>query len=366
MQVRPALAPATLGSIAVGRRNNLNLLRFSAAMGVMASHTVLVTQGRDAMPGSMWLLGHVCVGAFFTISGYLVSGSWERAASAGDFVLARVLRVFPALIVCVLLTAFVLGPTVTSLDLRTYLAAPGTAAFVLGNLSLFWEVETLPGVFEGHPVSDAQITFWTLKHELVAYLGILALGLAGVLRSGRRFSAFLAAFVVLWLLALHVQTVAPQALPGPIASFRSLSIYFVLGMVAHRVRGHLYLTGFLCWPLAAATLLAWWTPLFHVLMPLTVAYGVLWLAFVPKGPLLRFNALGDYSYGVYVFAIPFQQLCVAVLGSHGPAENFFYAIGPTLWAAVLSWHLIERPSIAIRSSRSRSIRPSGTSGWSKA
>ena len=83
-------------------------------------------------------------------------------------------------------------------------------------------------------------------------------------------------------------------------------------------------------------------------------------------PLLRFNALGDYSYGVYIFAIPVQQLCVSILGPHSPIENFLYAIGPTLWLAVLSWHLVERPSIALRSPSSRSARPPGTPDWPEA
>ena len=238
--VRDGPALVTLGSIAVGRQNSLNLLRLLAAVGVVASHTVIITQGRDAMPGSMWLLGHVCVGAFFTISGYLISASWDRASSAMDFALARVLRIFPALLVCILLTAFVVGPAVSSLGLRAYLTTPQTAGFVLGNLSLFWEVETLPGVFEDHPVPDAQITFWTLKHELIAYLGVLALGMAGVLKSRQGFAVFLVAFAVLWFLTLRIQTVAPEALPRSIASFRSLSIYFVLGMIAYRSRDRLY------------------------------------------------------------------------------------------------------------------------------
>lgn len=258
--MRDGSALVTLGSIAVGRQNNLNLLRLVAAVGVVVSHTVIITQGREAMPGSMWLLGHVCVGAFFTISGYLISASWERASSALDFALARVLRIFPALLVCVFLTALVVGPVVSSLSPRAYLTNLETAGFVLGNLSLFWEVETLPGVFENHPVPDAQITFWTLKHEAIAYLGFLALGMAGVLKSRQGFTVFLVAFAVLWILVLRIQTVAPETLPRSIASFCSLSIYFVLGMIAYRARDRLYLTGFLCWPLLAATLGAWGRP----------------------------------------------------------------------------------------------------------
>jgi peptidoglycan/LPS O-acetylase OafA/YrhL len=362
-------APPTLGARAVDRRNNLNFLRLLAALGVMVQHAALLTGGYEAMPWAMWLLGHVCVGAFFAISGFLIPGSFERAASAGDFVLARALRIMPALALCVLLTALALGPLVTTLAPTDYLDDPRTTAFVIGNLSLFWETRPLPGVFEGNPVPHAQITFWTLKHEAAAYAMVLVLGLAGLLRNRVGLALLLVMFGAVSVLIVRTEASDPAALPEGLLSFRRVATYFCFGIVAHVLRERLPLSGAACLALLTLTHLFWWTPLFHVLLPLTVAYGTLWLAYVPRGPILGFNRLGDYSYGVYVFAVPVQQLCVMLLEPHGAAANTLYALGPTMLLAALSWHLVEKPSLALRhgaSARPRHIGPGPSPGAARA
>jgi peptidoglycan/LPS O-acetylase OafA/YrhL len=54
---------------------------------------------------------------FFTISGYLISESWDRVPNLARFFARRALRIFPALIVCTVLSIIVLGPLLTSLPL---------------------------------------------------------------------------------------------------------------------------------------------------------------------------------------------------------------------------------------------------------
>lgn len=337
-----------LGDLAVGRDNNLNLLRFAAALGVVVSHTVLISQGRDEMPRSMWLLGHICVGVFFVISGFLIPASFERAASARDYVLARVLRIMPALLVCVLATALVVGPAITELSTVEYFRDGGWAEFIVGNLSLIWEVEALPGVFSSNPFPDAQITFWTLKHEAGAYAIVLLIGVGGFLRDRIAYAMLLLGFGVVWGLVVREMDHDPEAMPLQLFQFVNLLGYFFLGMTAYLFRARLPLSVPVAVGLVAALWLLWWTPVFHGLLLVTVAYCVLWFAYVPRGPLLGFNRLGDYSYGIYVYGVLVQQLSVALLGPQSPVENFLYALGPTLLLAALSWHFIERPCLSLR------------------
>lgn len=254
----------------------------------------------------------------------------------------------PALLVCVLVTALFVGPIMTDLSVGEYFIGGGWARFILGNLSLIWEVETLPGVFVSNPEPDAQITFWTLKHEAGSYAVVLLLGVSGLIRDRVRYAIFLLGFGGIWTLVVCVVDHDPEALLRPHFQFVNLLGYFCLGMTAYIFRDRLLLR----WPVAVVLIAAlwklWWTPAFYVLLPLTVAYNVLWLAYVPRGPLLRFNDLGDYSYGIYVYGALVQQLSVALLGKQGPVENFAYALVPTLVLAVLSWHYVERPSLALR------------------
>ena len=72
--------------------------------------------------------------------------SWEHDSKLSAFLAKRTLRIFPGLIACVLLTAFLLGPAVSTLRPGDYFSSPGTYAY-LANIGLY-TVLRLPGVFE--------------------------------------------------------------------------------------------------------------------------------------------------------------------------------------------------------------------------
>lgn len=342
------LTPKKLGPLTIGRDNNFNLLRLIAATGVFVSHTVMITQGRDAVPQFMWSLGTISVWVFFAISGFLISASFERRASLADFTLARCLRIFPALIACVLVTVFALGPSQSSLGIAGYFADPQTYRFLIGNISLFGETRELPGVFDRHPVDYAQITFWSLKYEVLCYAALAVVGMMGILKSKSDFGFFFFVATVFWAVLLFIENNVRGLLPEPVFTFNKLAFVFLLGMASYVYRQHIYLSGAAVAVLVAATWMFWWTPAYHVLMPLTVAYGVLWAAFVPKGPLREFNRAGDYSYGIYIIGVPIQQIMVSAMGDQTAFANFAFAFGPTLGLAMVSWHMIEKPSLGLR------------------
>ena len=53
--------------------------------------------------------GAIAVDMFFVISGFLIAASLQRNTVRG-YLASRALRILPALVVCVALTVFVLGP----------------------------------------------------------------------------------------------------------------------------------------------------------------------------------------------------------------------------------------------------------------
>src|ERR1700735_5470329 len=69
-------------------RNNFDALRFFAAASVIFSHAFLVAEGTEGnewfarLTGGQTILGLVGVFVFFTISGYLVTGSYVSTSSA--------------------------------------------------------------------------------------------------------------------------------------------------------------------------------------------------------------------------------------------------------------------------------------------
>ena len=61
--------------------------------------------------------------------------------------------------------------------------------------------------------------------------------------------------------------------------------------------------------------------------------------------LRRIRLRNDYSYGVYLWAFPIQQIVAAYAPEMDNLVGLTIAIPLTFAAAVLSWHLVEKPSI---------------------
>ena len=68
----------------------------------------------------------MAVEVFFVTSGFLVAGSLINRRNVIAFLWARALRIYPALLVMLALTVFVLAPSLTSLSLADYFTAQQT------------------------------------------------------------------------------------------------------------------------------------------------------------------------------------------------------------------------------------------------
>lgn len=156
------------------RDNALNLVRLLLAVAVIIGHAwILGGFGEGPFPG----LAGWAVNAFFAISGYLITGSRLRSGIL-KFLMNRVLRIFPAFWVVLVVTASVIAPLVSVVAGESWLFGSATSYVVLNaGLYIFqWGiVDTLstvphPGAWNG--------SLWTLFYEFSAYL------CAGALLSG--------------------------------------------------------------------------------------------------------------------------------------------------------------------------------------
>lgn len=96
----------------ISRENNFTLLRFFAALAVLSNHSYplsLGTQGGEG-PASNFLIrfwgegvGGLSVDLFFVTSGFLVTASYVQRESLIAFIEARILRIYPRLIIAILL-----------------------------------------------------------------------------------------------------------------------------------------------------------------------------------------------------------------------------------------------------------------------
>jgi peptidoglycan/LPS O-acetylase OafA/YrhL len=129
-----------------------------------------------------WTPSHIffvlMVPAFFALIGFLVTGSALRLRATIPFLIFRLLRILPALLVEVTLSALILGAIFTTLPLSSYFHDPQFFRY-FGNI-VGWITFQLPGVFESNYVSIVNVNLWTLLAELDCYLVTAALMITGL------------------------------------------------------------------------------------------------------------------------------------------------------------------------------------------
>ena len=173
------------------RDNHFNLLRLVAAGTVIAAHSYPLTRGPLALdPLGTWTgfdSGTTAVLAFFAISGFFISLSFDRRRSNAAFILARMTRILPGLLIVSVLTAFIVGPLFTALPAKAYFGDIAVWAYVPETLSIVRIMAAkLPQMFT-HNAYPAIVngSLWTLFYEAACYAALFAAGLLNWLRSDR-------------------------------------------------------------------------------------------------------------------------------------------------------------------------------------
>ncbi|WP_158230966.1 acyltransferase family protein [Rhodopirellula bahusiensis] len=322
-----------------GRDNNLNLVRFILAILVIYSHSFPLSLGGDfSDPFKRWLgfaLGDFAVNAFFTISGFLIARSFIQRKSLGRFGLARVARIYPALFVAVVFCIVPVGLSQTSLSTPEYFAEKLTRNFLVKDCLLIpGKMQfSLPGVFEDVPYPNVvNGSLWTLPYEVSMYVAIAAVGLLGFLKRRIVALALCLAIVVAFIGDLGDGSHAIR-----LGAFGAVGVVMYLFQSQIRIERSVF--GLLSCAGIAMSLLGY-ANLGSLILG---SYCVLWLGFVPGGTLRSYNKVGDYSYGMYIFAYPIQQTVVNLFPAVVPSQMFVVSTLATLPLAVLSWHFVERP-----------------------
>jgi peptidoglycan/LPS O-acetylase OafA/YrhL len=325
------------------RHNNFDLLRLVAALSVIFSHAFLLAENSQdhdpliMLTGGQAILGLAGVFVFFTISGYLISQSFETTTSPFVFLAKRALRIFPGLIGCLIVCVFVVGPLVTSLPAADYVVQPGTYLFLLHNAVLDIDYNRLPGVlfWPGNIGGIVNGPLWSLPCEALLYLMLFGLGVCRLLTLA----------VTLLLLATGVAALWLDTAGTTFGSALWLLGFFAAGMCLYEMR-HLGPRLFAPrWAAVALVGLALSIParLFLVGFPVFGGYLVIYLALSRRLPVVRAARFGDLSYGLYIYGWPVEQCVVYFSGGTAPWWAVFLISAPAAAAiAFLSWHLIEK------------------------
>ena len=349
---------ATFAQLAMQRRNNLDFVRFFLAACVAFTHSFNMLYGDNTDPlgvatGGAIGLGGEAVNGFFIISGFLITQSWLQQADLVGFLKNRVLRIYPGFIVAVLFCTFLVAP-LGSADAEVYFSRLDYGR--VGGDMLLLKFRAVPEAFADNAFpGNVNGSLWTISYEFVCYLMVAALGLWGVLK--RR--SWLVLFFLLALalsIASHLDWQAQPALEDWLKNLQSWPRFiasFVVGMLFYLYRDRipynrrvflLALFGFVfCTLVLRSVALA--TPVFG-------SYCLLYLAFHPRLPLQQFARRGDFSYGVYLYAFPVQQLLALYAGQNlNGLTMFAVSMLLSLMLAWLSWNLVEKPCLMFKSKK---------------
>lgn len=334
-----------------GRENNFHIIRHAAAIGVVLTHAYSVPTGLYAAEPLVALtgmsIGHYAVDIFFLLSGFLVTQSIVRNTDLLLFSLSRLLRIFPALLATVLLTALVLGPLVSGVSPSAYFTDPATWRYIAGAGSTVHVDGTLPGVFAAQPeTGKINVPLWTLKYELAAYALLGVTAALSQLRARWAIGVFLAG-----LAAAYVAGRAFYAWPasdGFVSNLLHLLPAFFIGSVAYLLRRHIPYGLPLTALLTLIAFVARETPAHEIVEKLLFASVVMWIAFLPSSLSQSLARRGDLSYGIYVLHFPVLQTIYMVYPDIGSPALFAAGLAVTLLLAALCWRLVEQPGMRLR------------------
>jgi peptidoglycan/LPS O-acetylase OafA/YrhL len=320
--------------------------RFLSRLGSAAAITTLPAPDGD---GASFSPSHVffifIVPAFFALSGFLVTGSALRLRATAPFLTFRLLRILPALFVEVTLSALILGPLFTGLPLARYFNDPQFFRY-FGNIA-GWITFRLPGVFESNYVPTVNVNLWTLPAEFDCYLITAALMLSGLAYNRAVLTAIM---VVITAVFIGLNTFSDFGLKVFPHTGTTITYYFFLGMVFFHWKEHILASwkAFVLAAVAGYVLLS--CPHAIYLAPVFIIYVTIFLG-VKALPEFKWLRTRDYSYGVYLYGFPITQALLTLapsLRGHSVLV-FVLATACTMAFAAMSWHMIERRALALKS-----------------
>ncbi len=349
--------------------NNLDFLRLFAAFLVLFGHSFTLILSRPDYifphdPVSAKILGitpfseglpGIGLHIFFFISGLLVTRSFfTHQGNLYKFISARALRIMPAYTVCILLTALALGPWLSTLSLEAYFSGNGPLTYIGRHLT-FTALPYLPGVFVSNPFGPSvNGSLWTIPLELQMYAWVLFLGILTVLRNRALFIIFFA-----YCILSYCGSGRSFIFFGPIDIPR-LWIFFFLGTLFYIYAEKIVFSPVFLFTSGSLIFFTWkpGNPWFDVIGAAWMCYLILFFGFYRYFPRINIGRIGDFSYGVYLYAFPVQQILIHFFR---PSLNgwsiAFCTLLITLPIAALSWYGIEKPALSLKRRDPKNAHP---------
>lgn len=338
------------------QKNSFHFIRFIAASLIIVAHSSVLLKNNpefDPVRGATlgFLASHdlssFALTAFFFLSGFLITESYLRSKNILHYLIKRFLRIFPALIVVIFLTVFILGPIFTEFGLYDYFLSPFTRSYLL-NITLLRMQFDLPGVFINNIYPRAiNGSLWSLPVEFLCYL-LLPLFFLKINRIDKSIGLGLILAFILFITG-HFNTTGIVILSISIGQALPMIFYFVMGMFYNLNKDKIKLDIRLVIFSVLLMLFTKNTTSYDIVFKFAYPYVLMWLSSNNIQILNKFEKMGDFSYGIYIYAFPVQQTLIYLFGSE--MHYIFFTLLTfviTFSFAVMSWFFVEKPAMNLK------------------
>ncbi len=337
----------------VRTKNNFDLIRLFAALQVAISHTA----GWMEVPANwLELLGYFPgVPIFFFISGYLIYQSYANIHTADRlkvFLTNRILRLYPALIVCIIFAIFLTFKSGYFLNHKVSASQFFPWLFTQFTILQFYN----PDFLRDYATGKLNASLWTISVELQFYIltpiifllfnrykkaACLLIAVCVAFNMGnsvfnprvstleKLFNVSFIPWIAMFALGAYLST--NRALQ---AKLLKINILIPLGLyvLSYCAARHWELGTDNSINFLSFTLLAWL---------------IFKAAFTAPGLSEALLHKNDFSYGIYIYHMPIVNFML-YKGMRGTYGDLGIALILTMVMAVLSWLLVEKPALRLK------------------
>lgn len=339
------------------RKNNFGVLRLLFANLVVYYHSYFLIDGdahRDIfykVSGTM-PVGTLAVAGFFLISGYLVVKSYTNSSSVKDYLVKRLLRIWPGYAVAFLISLLVVAP-LGGANLADINLPRNVACF------LTFQAPCVDGVFHGLAQEKVNGSMWTISYEMRCYILVILLGACGFLHDRRKLLVLTVCLGLAVFLPLNTKLPFSRVF-GTLSADVLLIGLFCAGGVFYLYRDRIRFR----FPHAVIALLIWLALQFNVATAevalMTAGAYILFYVATRKGDNVigRFTDKTDLSYGIYLYSYPIQQLILWWDRDVGIYKLLGISMATAWILGAVSWYVVERPALRLKPrSEHREVAP---------
>ena len=296
--------------------NNYDFLRIFAALCITLTHSYnLILKNEDEplmmITGNHFDFSFVGLSIFFSISGYLIAKSATTSSSFKNYIWKRFLRIQPMLMLVCLLSVFFIGPVFSLLNMNIYFRKKDTYTYFRNTMPLFGIPFTLPQVFTNNIAENGvNGSLWTLIVEERLYL---LLGLLFLFKSYSKKILLNFILILNILYFLHfvffnenlIKYFNDSHVFYALIFFNASALFLLCVDFSMYLKSGLIFTGIIS--LLILSVFSSLEKSIHVILLPVIVNLIAHL----KGFTNKAGRYGNFTYGIYAFLFPVQQILIA-------------------------------------------------------